>query len=1214
MTVQDLLFESMGVNLNSKTEIPVEEKWESYVLNPDMRAVPIILIKRGPKNVAEIKKAIKIHSSCIVIFEERHMLLLKYQKQIQEFQLDGESDYQKISTVFKNSNFADANSDFTMSKALKTVMKAIPNTTKDFDNRGLFSTHYLRRRLFDDSRADMSKLKAIHDMIGKPKEIIKSLGYGAGDGTYLDGRVSLTVTKQNEFSMRIDEDVAPSYTAVSKLADGQWSILTNGTKWRLYTSKVSASSTNYFEIVLDPNNAAITKYLIAIFGLGAFEEKADKTDIDVFFDEGKNYAVELEENLTDRIMSPDGLFLSIVKGVLGHDMKTEYDQDELDRAKETALKIMYRVWFLAYAESRNMLPIADEKYRPISLQNIRGMIDSYEQDPKSDNCWKDLLRLFKGVREGSPEHNLPQYSGNLFATIPAIDNISIKNKFIAVALRGLLEQDGQSIDYSNLSVRHLGNILENIMEYVVRQAKEHIMLLEEKGKMKEVTTGQKSTYSYKKNALYLASKEGIARKSTASYYTPDAFVSFLVRRGLEPILEERSKLIGSDVKRYEESKSDKDRNICIDRILDIQVLDLTMGSGHFLVEALNRLTSWATEMLRKHPTHPLMNEIESDRKTILNEQEKHGIILDQNLLTLDVLLKRKIMKRCIFGVDLNPLAIEIAKLSLWLDSFAIGVPLTYMDHHIKTGDSTIGSFMDDLEDKKNNYLDSYLLSDESNKMITDVINSSDITITQVQASEDRYRQYMKSVTSSKQLLDAFTASKIDTSFLPKKSKTEFIHKFKNKANADTKEFARVRKIVNEMSQRRRFFHWELEMMDAFTDARRGFDCIVGNPPWDKPKPSDDEFFTPYDPAFRGLSTKTKKNKIKENLLKDAEISELYYKYRSDFMEKNMFYKTYRLQGTGDRELSKLVLESALRLVAKNGTISMVFPSQILSSTGSADIRKELLKNNIRQLYVFENKKKIFPIDSRYRFLLLTIRNKEGEDKLPVGFYLHHLESLNNTDKEREKFGIISKKNISKMSLTHIIPEILGTSMNILTKLTSQSPLSNGLEDGTQISLSRGFDRTNDASLFRNDGTGWPVHEGKTIHQYNHRWTPHEFTVNSRHGLKRESSKKLYLKKHIEFHDAYRLVFRNISSPTNMRTVVATIIPPHTFHTYSLRSLVMTKNNILTIDNNYVNNILYLCGVLNSLTFDFAARSNIQMNLSTVIDSLSPPPPPPPSNS
>ena len=1201
----------MGVNPNSKTEILLKKHWKSYVLNPSVKAVPIILITRGPKNVAEIRREIKI-PTYIVVFEEKHVLILKYQKTILEFPLDSESDYQKISTVFKNANFAGANSSFTATKALKSVMDAIPNATNDFDNRGLFSTHYLRRRLFDDSRSDMSRLKDIHGMVGKPEKLIQALGWGK-DNTYLNGNVSLTVTKQDEFSIRTDDDVAPSYVAVSRLADSQWSILTNGMRWRLYTSKISASSTNYFEIVLDPSNSTITRYLVAIFGLGVFEEKSGKTDIDIFFEQGKNYAVELEENLADRIMSPSGLFLVMVKGVLNHNMKTSYDQGELDRAKETALKIMYRIWFLAYAESRSLLPITDEKYRHISLQTIRGMIDSYEHNPKGTDCWNALLNLFEGVRNGSPKHNLPQYNGNLFTTVPSIDGISIKNRFIAASLRDLLEQDGQAIDYSSLSVRHLGNILESIMEYVVRQAERNIMLLEEGGKIREIKTAQKSTYSCKKNDLYLTSKEGIARKSTASYYTPDVFVSFLVRRGLEPILEERSKMIASDIRRYKKTRSGKDRTACIDRILDIQVLDPAMGSGHFLVEALNRLTSWATGMIRMHPTHPLLEEIETDRKTILDEQGKLGITLDQNLLTLDVLLKRRIMKRCIFGVDLNPMATELAKLSLWLDSFAIGVPLTYMDHHIKTGDSTIGSFIDDLEDKKYSSLDSWMLGEESNQMISDVVNSSDVTIKQVHESEDMHRQHVKSISSARHILDALTASVINPALfpkkLPKKHTDEFFHRFGSAARTDTVEFARARKIVNDLSQRRRFFHWELEMMDAFTDARRGFDCIVGNPPWDKPKANDDEFFTSYDPTFRSLSPKTKKNKRKKELLVDLKISKSYDEYKKSFEEKSMFYKTYGFQGTGDRDLSKLVFETVLGLVAKNGTISMVLPSQILSSTGSEDIRKEILKNDIRQLFVFENKRKIFPIHSSFRFLLLTIRNEKGKNKFPTGFYLHYLESLDNPDKEKEKFGALSKKTIVKMSSNHVIPEILGENMKILTKLIGNNLLEDGLEDGTQISLSSGFHRTNDADLFCNDGKGWPVHEGKTIHQYNHQWRQPEFTTKHRNGLKRESNKRVYTGKHVEFYDSYRLVFRNISSPTNMRTSIAAIIPPHTFLTHSLSSLVLKKNNIIFTDDNYIKNILYLCGVMNSLTFDFAARAIIQMNLPAAMKSLSLPPKP-----
>ncbi|MCY4491704.1 MAG: hypothetical protein OXC46_09665, partial [Thaumarchaeota archaeon] len=701
----------------------------------------------------------------------------------------------------------------------------------------------------------------------------------------------------------------------------------------------------------------------------------------------------------------------------------------------------------------------------------------------------------------------------------AIDKIQISNKWIVPVLRDLLERDGDAIDYASLSVRHLGNILESVMEFTIQQATEDVMLLVKGGKITQVKTSKESNYTYKKNDLYLASKGGVAiRKSTASYYTPDEIVKFLVNRGLEPILADRSAKITKDVKLFKKKNSNENRKRCMDRLLDIQILDPTMGSGHFLVEALNRLTLWTTEILQKHPAHPLIEELEEDRNSILDEQEKKDIKIDANLLTHDVLLKRKIMKRCIFGVDLNPMAVEISKLALWLDSFAIGVPLTYMDHHIKAGDSTIGMFLEDLEDKKNQSLDDYMPSDESNQLLESVSSNSDVTISEVHQSEGRYREYTKSVSNTKRILDALTASKIDGTIIPKKSGLEFIHRFATYGKKEDKPLKIARGKVVELFKRRRFFHWELEMRDAFTDSRRGFDVILGNPPWDKSKPSDNEFFTPYYPAFRSLTPNTKKKEVMDIILKSKDIKSQYDFYLEQFKEKSSFYTMYDKQGSGDKELSKLILERSLNLLAKDGILSMVVPSQILSSAGSADIRKEILDRDIAQIYVFENRKKIFDIHSSWRFMLLTLKNSIGQDKFPVGFYLHHLSSLQDSSKEKEKFGEHSKEEIKKMfPESFIIPE--GTN-NFLSKMFKHPKLGDGFGNGLAISFSSGFHKTGDSDLLKDDGKGWLIHEGKTIHQYNHLWSKPQFTARQRVGLEREDKPK-YGGLHMEFYDSYR---------------------------------------------------------------------------------------------
>ena len=525
----------MGVSLDAKKEMLLREGWLCYSLNHQnpSKDVPIILIERGPQNVAEIKRAIRNFSTCIVFFEERSLLFFKSSDESHITTLENDSEYQRIASVLKSTDMADAQDEIDLQLAVQSLINKIPNATRDFVNKGLFSTHYLRSRIFDDSRQNVdAKLDSVKNAIGDTKEILQALGWDISNlsGPYFDGMVSITITEQDNFGiMESDEDVAPAYTAVAALRSARWAILTNGRKWRLYSSRISSSSTNYFEIVLDPEYDSITRYLILLFGAEAFLQKNEKMDVDIFFDEGKNYGRTLEENLSSRIMSPNGLFLDIVKGVLGHDMKKIFPPIELEDAKRTSLKILYRIWFVAYAESRNLLPVRDKRYSIISLQSIRRRLDSFDNDPRGNGCWKALVDLFGGIRNGSSKHNLPQYNGDLFKHDPAVDGASIKNEFIAKALYGLLEDEGSAIDYADFSVRHLGNIFETLTEYSPRQAGKDIMLLEDSKGVREVKSRKDATYSYRKNDLYLASKGGIiSRKTSTNFYTPDEFVKFLV--------------------------------------------------------------------------------------------------------------------------------------------------------------------------------------------------------------------------------------------------------------------------------------------------------------------------------------------------------------------------------------------------------------------------------------------------------------------------------------------------------------------------------------------------------------------------------------------------------------------------------------------------------------------------------------------------------------
>ena len=1180
--------------------------------------VPVLLFDHKAKAISDAKSQVSGIFHCVALFhlKSSYSIFFKSGSYSAVFGLDSNDACDQIQTVLSTADFASADSKVKARLAIRKTIENIPTTTSNFNNRGVFSTHYLKGRLLErNGNAKADGLEAAWE--GNTKKSLGLLGWRDLDESNNVYRSNaspqatvVVVERGQDFGVQRSSDgVAPSYRAVAELRNTPWVILTDGITWRLYTSRVSASTTNYFEISLEVKKAIVLRYLAAIFGAASYAKRDGKADIDVIFDDGKNYVQELEENLAERILKPDGVFVDLVKGKLNHDGKRRYADDELTNAKKIALKIMYRVWFLLYAESRDLLPVRDERYRPLSLTSLRNGLDGMEGSPEDHDCWDRVLKLFAGVRNGSPEHNLPQYNGELFKNDPEIDGIKMRNKHFVRSLRGLFERDGEPMDYASLGVRHLGHIYETLMEFTVRQADRDIMLLDTGKGVKEVASVAESTYSYRKNEIYIISKAGsISRKSSGSYYTPEKMVKFLVRRGLEPIFREREELMAGDLERYKRRRTDKNYNICMDRLLDIQVLDPAMGSGHFLVEALNQITRWATGILEKYPEHPLLAEIEKDRRLVISTQKKKDIAINQSLLTHDVLLKRRIMKRCIFGVDLNPLAVELARVSLWLDSFAIGVPLTYLNHHIKEGDSTIGSWRKDIRDAKDQMLDDWMeTTDRVGDIIDRVSRSADVTIEQVRSSEDAHDEYEKVMESHRMRLDVYCAAQIDEKVVPKKVRKNtagYIRRFTGLRPGDD-DMRQTLEKAHSLRDKYRFFHWELEMMDAFTDVRSGFDLVIGNPPWDKTKPLDDEFFTPYYPAFRSISTKTKKIAKRNEILNDQKIRADYDDHIISFKEKSAFYSTYTKQGDGDRDLWQLVLERMFDLVGKDGTISVLIPSQILANTGSAKMREKILGFDIRQMYVFENRKKIFPIDSRYRFLLLTMRNADGPDAFKAGFYLHDLSSLETDKNEEEKFHTMYKEVIRRVSPdTFQIPEVGSQELNILAKMSSGNTLSSESDDGWSVALSRGFDRTNDADLLKDNKKGWPVLEGRNIHQFNHTFARPEFTTPMAAGLQREKRKRVYGRNSRKFYHSFRLAFRDVSRSTDMRAIIASIIPPQRFFTYSLRTIVLTNNNRFVNGNEYNRRTAYLCGVLNSMAFDFATRSKMQMHTSTVIGNIS----------
>ena len=243
-------------------------------------------------------------------------------------------------------------------------------------------------------------------------------------------------------------------------------------------------------------------------------------------------------------------------------------------------------------------------------------------------------------------------------------------------------------------MRQLGSIYEGLLEYRVKI---------EDGNTKKV---------------YLENDKG-ERKATGSYYTPEYIVKYIVSHTIKPILEQRqarfSELMAqiSDLHNQRQDKrlgvqsinglqkqSQRLEREAQSTLLDIKICDPAMGSGHFLVEAVDYLTDELISILNEYPEHsPVLEMLEKTRESILENLKQQGITINPDKLEPTQLLQRVVMKRCIYGVDLNPMAVELAKVSLWLHSFTIGAPLSFLDHHLRCGNSLIGTTAKEAEAK-----------------------------------------------------------------------------------------------------------------------------------------------------------------------------------------------------------------------------------------------------------------------------------------------------------------------------------------------------------------------------------------------------------------------------------------------------------------------------------------------------------------------------------
>jgi type I restriction-modification system DNA methylase subunit len=899
-------------------------------------------------------------------------------------------------------------------------------------NHGLFSDYYLdeivpRRpewlALLDSARSVRDQLRVLRDQI-RPAElneaqleeqwirrVLNALGHyfavqvniqyrGTGRRTpdYLFTRTAdeahhftaqiytpqelkdtLAVGDAKRWGVPLDQSPAPGQRNPSQQIDEYlryselpWGILTDGRYWRLYERDTSKNNVYYaVDLIdlLDRDDDEAFLYFYAFFRQQAFSE-GWLTNI---LEGSESYAQRLSDTLEDQVYEALEL---IAQGFLSYRRNRLTPTPEtLQTIYEQSLVLLYRLLFILYAESRDTLPIREnaDYANASSLEAIKKellRITPARLRKDSTAYYSRLNDLFFSIDQGDPELAMPAYNGRLFSVeqFPFLTQKAVGDRYLMQALDRLTRVTGADgrpvfVDYRDLDVRHLGAIYEKLLEYHPDVASEPLTVRE--GKYVPAQRGEKPIKQAGEVYLRTGSNE---RKITGSYYTPDYIVRFIVERTLEPLLTEITE-------RYATRDADghwivKEPEVLREVILALNILDPATGSGHFMVDATAYIAEWL-------------------RGLALNPADLGG---EDEL----AYWKRLVVNSCIYGVDVNPLAVELAKVSLWLATLTRGKPLSFLDHHLKCGNSLVGArvreigakLTDPASERRGKAKEvasvsagqSALFDNESFApavsfavdQMTAIEQTHAENVAQVKRQERLYADLVKRIEPWKTLANLWTARYFGLTLDQNtwQRARDFFTAPDNHSLAQMVTqvaeipgtFIKYAGIPSELREpleqtfrltaEQRFLHWELEFPEIFFNPdgtprdNPGFDAVIGNPPYVR-----QERIQPIKPF---LATK---------------------------------YRIY--QGTAD--LFLYFYELGLRLLKPNQRLGYITSGTYMNSNSAAEFRRHIHENasfetvfNFGENQPFRGAEMVYPTIAILRgsHQKQPIRNYFVEDSVP----------------------------------------------------------------------------------------------------------------------------------------------------------------------------------------------------------------------------------------
>ena len=992
-----------------------------------------------------------------------------------------------------------------------------------------------------------------------------------------------------QFSRLTDNGELPEGMVLADCAQhgAHWGVLAAGGRYRLFQRKppVGPATGQHVEIDLGELERKDRLYL----GLLAPESLKENGWLTTWVGEAKDFGEELRKGLEERLIK-DAL-PNIARG-LGEWLEAQgadlSDRDQLRQIEEASLTLVFRFMFLLHTEARGYLPIGSAAYRPHSARQLaedsRLALSSLGR--RATQRWDRLRTLIRMVRTGDRSAAVPAYNGSLFAAAgfpgsDLLERAEVADVYLAPALMAIAYEtdkpDAPGLDYAGLQIGHLGAIYEALLTLRLTRAPEDLAYDSKQDVFRPVRSGEQPEVT--KAQLYYQAEAG-GRKAGGVFYTRHEFVDHLLRHSLLPALDQHLE----EIKKI----ADRDPNEATQRLLDFAVVDPAMGSAHFLTAALDMIADRMELFLAEVGGLPgiaqQLSELSQENGPVSQPPEDGD------------LLRRLILKRCIYGVDLSPMAVEVANVTLWLASFVPGLALSYLGSNLKCGDALIG------------VADPLVVGASDSPMFTGqavadamtraaniqrkLAENPDRTPDEVKHSEEMGADLHGATAGLRSVFDLWAAEPLGL--------TGARHTLETHADAlvarDEGKITKIAPAIAEASHtaaQYRFFHWPLEFPGVFHRERPGFDVVVGNPPWNEITIEELAFYALREPGLRGLqSLADRRNRIRVLDQQNPSWREEFEAQQKQLATVRGFFSEaggYQLQGVGDKDLYQLFCERYSHLVREDGRLGVVLPRTALLAQGAKGFRQWLFGQTMvtRVDFLLNAARWAFDMEPRYTVGLLS-----GQRSSPSnGAEFQMTGPSANLREFQDVAGYGVSIPVSSLGDAQVVP-LLSSQMHadVLAKIRRGVQFDS--LDNPEVSNIKGrsFDQYEPHG---NEPAGFSVWDDVTSFAQAKRSRSPVF--------KRMFSADFLANPHTHPMNHCRIAFRDVTRSTDSRTVRACLVPPRTPLTNKAPYLIFAGWGGLAQAN--------VLGIMNSLPFDWIARRYVETNLNYfILDMLTFPPP------